>query len=362
MKALAEQAHQTAPKTGVLLVNLGTPDAPTAAAIRRYLRQFLSDPRVVELPRALWLPILYGFILPLRPRRLARAYATIWNEQGSPLLAISQRQTERLRQALTTRLGCELPVALAMSYGNPSIEQGLHELEQQGVRRLLLLPLYPQFSGTTTASVLDAVLAAFGRRRWPPELRTVNQYHDHSGYIAALAQSVSDHWSANGRSDYLLVSFHGIPQTYVQAGDPYFCQCHKTARLLAEALALEPGRWSVAFQSRLGKAPWVQPYTDFELPRLAGAGIGTLDVICPGFAADCLETLEEVAQRYRADFIRAGGRELRYIPALNDSAAHIEALSDLVEAHLRGWMFEPENEATRQLRMQRAASQQQFFV
>lgn len=318
--------HPLPKRTGVLLVNLGTPDAPTAGAIRRYLREFLSDPRVVELPRVLWLPILYGFILPFRPRKLAHAYASVWDAQGSPLLKIARAQTEKLR----TVLGAEMPIALGMSYGNPSIASALAELDAQGAERILLIPLYPQYSGTTTASVLERVFRELSQRRKLPELHTINDYHDHPGYIEALAQSIREHWQQAGRTDHLLMSFHSIPQKYVDLGDPYDAQCKRTAALLAQALALESGKWSISFQSRLGTEPWLQPYTDKVLPDLAMQGIQSLDVICPGFSADCLETLEEVAIRYRKDFLAAGGKKFRYIPALNDSENHIGFLSALI--------------------------------
>lgn len=316
--------------TGVLLVNLGTPDAPTPSAIRRYLREFLSDPRVVELPRAIWLPILYGFILPFRPRKLAHAYASVWNEAGSPLLRISQAQVHALR----AQIDGAIPIALGMSYGNPSIASALAELDAQGVERILLLPMYPQYSGTTTASVLEIVFRELGRRRKLPELRTINDYHDHPGYIGALAQSVRDHWQLSGRGNHLLMSFHSIPQKYVDQGDPYDAQCKRTAQLLAQVLELKADQWSISFQSRLGTQPWLQPYTDIILPQLAARGVTSLDIICPGFPADCLETLEEVAIRYREDFLAAGGKTFRYIPALNDSAAHIRFLQSLIRENL----------------------------
>ena len=325
---MSNQQHSLPKRAGVLLVNLGTPDAPTPAAIRRYLREFLSDPRVVELPRVLWLPILYGFILPFRPRKLAHAYASVWDEQGSPLLKIARAQTEKLRAVL----GAETPVALGMSYGNPSITSALAELDAQGVERILLIPLYPQYSGTTTASVLERVFQELGQRRRLPELCTINDYHDHPGYIEALAQSVREHWQQVGRSNHLLMSFHSIPQKYVDLGDPYDAQCKRTAQLLAQALTLESGKWSISFQSRLGTQPWLQPYTDKVLPQLATQGIQSLDVICPGFSADCLETLEEVAIRYREDFLSAGGKSFRYIPALNASDSFISFLNALVTA------------------------------
>jgi len=350
----SESAHRAVAQTGVLLVNLGTPEAPTPGAIRRYLAQFLADPRVVEIPRAIWLPILYLFILPLRPRRLAHAYASIWRDDGSPLLAISREQSAALRACLELKFGRGIPVALAMTYGQPSIASALAELEAQNVRRLLVLPLFPLYSGSTTAAMLDALFAQLGARRWPPELRTVNAYHDDAGYIEALADSVRSHWQRNGRGEHLLMSFHGIPQRYVQAGDPYYCQCLKTARLLAAALDLAPEDWSAAFQSRFGKAPWVQPYTDQRIRALAQEGVENLDVICPGFAADCLETLEEVALRYGADFVAAGGTALRYVPALNAEPAHIDALAGIVSRNLEGWLL-PQTAATEiDARLQRA--------
>lgn len=331
MKPITE--HSQRPRVGVLLVNLGTPDEPTAPAIRRYLREFLSDRRVVETPRALWLPILYGFILPLRPRRLVRAYGSVWTPHGSPLLAISREQ----QQALQSRLGHEIPVMLAMRYGQPSIAAALDGFEALGVRKLLVLPLYPQYSATTTASVLDAVFADLQRRRWLPELRTINTYHDDAAYIAALAASIRRHWDRHGRGDHLLMSFHSIPLSYFDAGDPYYCFCQKTARLLAEALQLAPEHWSVGFQSRVGRARWLSPYTDLHIDELARRGVRRLDTVCPGFAADCLETLEEVAQRYADSFQRAGGETLRYIPALNAEPDHVEALAALVERHTSEW-------------------------
>lgn len=316
------------PSCGVLLVNLGTPDAPTAPAIRRYLREFLSDPRVVEIPRLLWLPVLYGFILPFRPKKLVHAYNAVWSERGSPLLDVSQQQATQL-QAL---LGADVPVALAMTYGNPSVADALAELKQKGVGRIVVLPLYPQYSGTTTAAVVDAIARVLARERHIPELRTINDYHAHPAYIETLAASVRAHRQAHGVGEHLLMSFHSIPQRYVDQGDPYDAQCKKTAKLLADALQLKPEQWSISFQSRLGREPWLQPYTDVILPQYAARGIKTLDVICPGFSADCLETLEEVAIRYRADFLAAGGKDFRYIPALNADAEHIRMMQALVQS------------------------------
>jgi ferrochelatase len=348
--------HQYSASAGVLLVNLGTPDAPTAPAIRRYLAQFLADRRVVELSPLLWLPILYGLILPLRPKRLAHAYAQIWTAEGSPLLAIGRRQAAGLEALLRQALGREVPVALAMSYGNPSIAAALAELEAKQARRIVVLPLYPQYSGTTTAAALDALFALLGERRWMPELRTVNSYHDDPGYIAALAASVRAHWQQRGRGGHLLLSFHGLPQRNVLAGDPYYCHCQKTGRLLAEALGLAAGEFSVSFQSRFGKLPWVQPYTEPVMQALAAGGVRELDVICPGFAADCLETLEEVRLRYGESFRAAGGGELRYIPALNDTPAHLEALGGILLRQLRDWLPGAEAPAEVAAREQRAAT------
>jgi protoporphyrin/coproporphyrin ferrochelatase len=336
-----EQAHRLPARNGVLLVNLGTPAAPTASAIRRYLRQFLSDPRVVELPRLLWWLVLHLFILPFRPRRLVEAYHKVWTPAGSPLLAISRAQ----QAALATRLEDRAVVGLAMTYGEPSIEHALGELEQAGVRRLLVLPMYPQYSGTTTAAVYDALFDALRTRRWVPELRTLGSYHDDARYVDALAASIEAHWQAQGRGEHLLISFHSIPRRYLEAGDPYFCQCHKTARLLVQRLGLAPADFSISFQSRLGRQPWLMPYTDVVVPQLAQKGIRTLDVICPGFAADCLETLEEVAIRYAADFVAAGGGVMRYIPALNAAPAQLEALESLIREHLQGWPESAEDAA-----------------
>lgn len=353
--------HRAQAAAGVLLVNLGTPAAPTAPAIRRYLAQFLSDRRVVELSPLLWLPILYGLILPLRPKRLVHAYEQIWTAEGSPLLAIGRRQAAGLEALLKQALGSEVPVALAMSYGDPSIAAALAELEGRQARRIAVLPLYPQYSSTTTAAALDALFAQLREQRWLPELRTVNSYHDDPGYIAALADSVRAHWQAQGRGGHLLLSFHGLPQKNVLAGDPYYCQCQKTARLLTEALGLGEDGFSVAFQSRFGKLPWVQPYTEPVVQALGARGVRELDVICPGFAADCLETLEEVRLRYGASFRAAGGGELRYIAALNDGAAHLAALRDLVLRQLGDWLPAAEDAAALAARQQRAEALQGPF-
>ena len=314
--------------TAVLLVNLGTPDAPTAPAIRRYLRQFLSDIRVVRLPRILWLPVLYGFILPFRPARLVHAYRKVWTAQGSPLMVISREQQAALQQLL----GADTTVRLAMTYGQPSIASQLEELQARNIDRLMILPLYPQYSTSTTAAVYDQVLDGVNRWHRVPELVAINDYHDQPGYVAALAESVREHRRRHGAGEHLLVSFHSIPQSYVDDGDPYQRQCEVTAALLAQALGLDEDAWSISYQSRLGRQPWLQPYTDIVLPQLAARGVRSLDVICPGFAADCLETLEEVAIRYRELYLGSGGTRFSYVPALNAQPAHIVALREVLDA------------------------------
>ena len=329
--------HDQAPQIGVLMVNLGTPDAPDRASVRRYLKEFLWDPRVVEMARPIWWLVLNGVILNTRPGRSARAYQKVWTDQGSPLLVISRQQREALAELLQLRFGCEVPVALGMRYGRPSIASALVELRQAGARRILVLPLYPQYSATTTASIFDAVSAELRRWRWLPELRFVNHYHDENGYIGALADSVRRYRAEFGDAEKLLMSFHGIPEEYFHKGDPYFCECQKTARLLADALELDTSRWQLSFQSRLGPKQWLQPYTDHTLVELARAGVKSVQVMCPGFSADCLETLEEIAMENREIFLEAGGERYEYIPCLNDGAEHIAMLANLVDQHTQGW-------------------------
>jgi ferrochelatase len=334
---LADSTHESLPATGVLLVNLGTPEAPTAAALRPYLAQFLGDPRVIDYPRWLWQAILHGVVLRVRPPRSARAYARIWLPEGSPLHVYSEALADGVRAELGRRHGAPMQVALAMRYGRPAIADTIVAMQRAGVGRLLLLPLYPQYSAASTGSVLDAVADTFKRLRWPPELRVINDYHADNGYLDALAASVRAHWQAHGRGERLLLSFHGIPERYVRAGDPYLAQCQATARGLRERLGLGDAEAIVAFQSRVGREPWLQPYTDATVRRLGAEGVRRLDVISPGFAVDCLETLEEVAMQNRDFFRAAGGDELRYIPALNAGAAHVAALCDLIARHTRGW-------------------------
>ncbi|KQW36445.1 ferrochelatase [Rhizobacter sp. Root404] len=328
--------HGDPSRTAVLLCNLGTPDAPTPAAVRRYLAEFLSDRRVVEIPRLLWLMILHGVILRTRPAKSARKYASIWTPEGSPLKVWTEKQAKLLRGYLGQR-GHTVTVHYAMRYGNPSIASVMDELKAQGATRVLVLPLYPQYSATTTASVGDAVYAWAQQARHVPELRFVNRYHDDAGYIAALAKRVEDHWMSHGRPDKLLLSFHGVPRRTLALGDPYHCECLKTARLLGERLALRKDDMVVTFQSRLGRAEWLQPYTEPTLIALAQQGVKRVDVLCPGFTSDCLETLEEIDQEGRAAFLKAGGAEFNYLPCLNDQHEWIAALSAIAIQHMQGW-------------------------
>jgi ferrochelatase len=323
--------------SAIVLVNLGTTASPDKDAVRRYLAEFLWDPRVVEMARPLWWLILHGVILRLRPGRVARAYQSIWTEQGSPLLAISQRLTDALQQRLTSQIGQGVEVALAMRYGQPSIERVLEKLRDRGMRRLLVVPMYPQYSATTTASVFDEVTRVLGAWRWIPELRFIQHYHDHPQYIAALADSVRAHWREKERPEKLLMSFHGIPKRYFRAGDPYYCECRKTARLLADALDLNEEQWEVAFQSRVGREEWLKPYTDKTLVAWGKQKLRSVDVICPGFSVDCLETLEEIQQQNRELFEARGGGAYSYIPALNDSGGQLDLLTALATTHLHGW-------------------------
>lgn len=330
-------SHQREPRVGVLLANLGTPTAPTARALRRYLRQFLSDPRVVELPRWRWWPILYLFVLPLRPRRSAALYRRIWWPEGSPLLVISQRQAQGLSQRLQQRFGPQVTVALGMRYGEPSIASALQQLAGEGCGRVLVFPLYPQYASATTGSILEATFRVLASFRWVPELRSVGSYHDHPGYIRALAASIDQVWQREGAPEKLLFSFHGIPEKGFLAGDPYFCHCQKTARLVAEQLRWPSERWEVAFQSKFGRDPWIEPTTIDRVRELGRAGVAGLDVVCPGFAADCLETLEEIAITNREAFHQAGGQRFRYLPALNDRPEHLDALADIAANHMQSW-------------------------
>lgn len=330
--------HTELPAVGILLANLGTPDAPDTPSLRRYLREFLLDPRVIELPRLQWWLILHLFILTTRPAKSAELYKKIWWKEGSPLLVITRRQAAALQETLRGEVGNPLHVAIGMRYGNPSIRSGLRELSEKGCRRILVLPLYPQYAGATVGSTFDAVAAELSGWRWVPEVRSVHGYYDDPGYIRTLASSIREAWAEGGPPEKLLFSFHGIPQRYFDGGDPYFCQCQKLARLTAEELGLPRDRWEVAFQSLFGKEEWIKPYTDKTIEAMAKSGVRTLDVVCPGFSADCLETLEEIDQLNREIFHHAGGERFRYIPCLNERPDHIRSLAGVVLRHLQGWV------------------------
>ena len=339
MSFLAEPAfaHGTAARTAILLVNLGTPEAPTRKAVRRYLKEFLSDPRVVEIPKPIWWLILNAIILVVRPAKSAAKYAQIWEKDGSPLRVHTERQTKLLRGLLGSQGYPTLLVDYAMRYGEPSLASVLAALKQQGCERILVLPLYPQYAASTTATALDAVADFFRRTRNIPELRMVKHFHDNPGYIAALAGGVRRHWDQHGKPDKLLMSFHGLPRYTLDRGDPYHCECQATARLLAEALALAPDAYQISFQSRFGRTEWLKPYTAATLADWGKQGLRRVDVVCPGFAADCLETLEEIGIEGKAEFLSAGGKEFHAIPCLNEDAAWIQALAQIALEHMQGW-------------------------
>jgi ferrochelatase len=336
-----QHTHGSAARTGVLIVNLGTPDAPTAAALRSYLKQFLSDPRVVEMPRILWWPILNGIILNTRPKKSARKYARIWLDEGSPLKVHTERQAKLLAGYFHQAGVPDLQVEWAMRYGRPSVVDGLERLKARGCTRMLVVPLYPQYAASTTASVMDELARALTHWRNLPEIRFVRSFHDHPDYIGALAQSVREHWMRNGQGEKLVMSFHGVPRRSLELGDPYHGECHETARLLAEALQLPAERWQITFQSRFGRAEWLKPYTQPTLEALARHGTRHVDVICPGFVADCLETLEEIALEGKEAFIAAGGQAFQYIPCLNERHDWIAALTRIARSHLGHWLDEP---------------------
>ncbi len=341
----ADFEHGTPEKLGLLMVNLGTPDAPHTKPVRRYLKEFLSDPRIIELPRIVWMAILHGIILRVRPAKSAEAYREVWDEKtGSPLLHISRLQAAAMQKSLQSRLGDDVVVALGMRYGSPSIDSALAELETHNVRRLVVLPMYPQYSGTTTASVFDAVTARLQKTRWIPETRFINQFCDRPDFIQSLANSVRESWSENGRGELLVTSYHGIPKRYLLNGDPYHCLCHKTTRLLAAELGLKENQYKVVFQSRVGREEWLRPYCDDTMKELPGQGIKNIDVLSPAFSADCLETLEEIEGENCEYFMENGGERFQYIPCLNDRDDHIHVLTDLFLQHAQGW---PEVETAR---------------
>ena len=355
-------AHDRAPRIGVLLVNLGTPDAPTPQAVRRYLGEFLADPRVIEIPAAVWQPILHGIVLRTRPAKTAAKYRAIWTADGSPLAVHSNRQRtlllgylgQRLKKAGLPSDFC--PVELGMRYGAPSIDSALDKLRAANAERILVLPLYPQDAASTTASAFDRVSGALRRVRRVPGLRVVDSFHDDPGYIRALAQSVNDYWMKNERPDRLVLSFHGLPRRTLDRGDPYHCHCQKTARLLADELGLDRKQWVLTFQSRFGSGEWLKPYTAATLAALAREGVARVDVFCPGFVADCLETLEEIGIEGRDTFIKAGGKAFHAIPCLNEHPQWIAALADLAWRQLQGWLSPPPDAAAREHTLLRATA------
>ncbi|KKO48077.1 ferrochelatase [Arsukibacterium sp. MJ3] len=329
--------HNTSDKIGVLLTNLGTPDAPTPKALKRYLKQFLSDPRVVEVPRLLWWFILNGIILQIRPRRSAKAYATVFTEQGSPLLFHTRQQAEAIAKAFADDGNTDVVVDFAMRYGNPSFASVLDNMFAKGVRKILVLPLYPQYSAATSGSTFDELAKDFSQRRWLPDLRFISHYHDDAGYINACVERIKAHWAEHGRADKLMFSYHGIPKRYLLNGDPYHCECYKSSRLIAEALQLNKDQYMTTFQSRFGREEWLKPYTDETLKALPAQGVKSVQVFCPGFAADCLETIEEIGEENREYFMHAGGEQYQYITALNNRPQHINALYQLIKDNLQGW-------------------------
>lgn len=330
--------RQNAEAIGILLVNTGTPDSLELHDIRRYLAKFLSDPRVIELPHWLWLPILHGYILRTRPRSSQAKYRKVWTPDGSPLSSLSRELRTRLASTLSQRALAPFRVELGMLYSTPGVADGLLRLQQAGAQRILILPLFPQYCGATTGAVYDQVARELARWRWLPEMRWISDYHDHPGFTSALRGSIRAHWDQQGHTDHLLMSFHGIPEAYFDKGDPYFFKCHRTARLLADELLLKDGEWSVSFQSRLGPTKWLQPYTFEEMTRLPARGVDDVTVVCPGFAIDCLETLEEIDMENRQRFMQSGGRRFSYVPALNSSALHVRFLADLICQHTQGWV------------------------
>ncbi|OZG73355.1 ferrochelatase [Hahella sp. CCB-MM4] len=339
--------HDQADKLGVLITNLGTPDAPTPAALRKYLGEFLADPRVVEIPRVLWWLILHGIILRVRPAKSAEAYKSVWSDLGSPLLVHTRDQAEALQKHLTEKGYEDLVVDFAMRYGNPSVSTVIDSMISQGVRKLLVLPLYPQYSATTSASTFDAIAQDFGKRRWFPDFRFITHYHDHDAFITAASKRIQEYWDAHGKADRLVLSYHGIPKRNLLEGDPYFCECHKTTRLLVEKLGVKPDLVLTTFQSRFGKQEWLKPYTDATLKSLPGQGVKSVQVFCPGFSADCLETIEEIGVENRDYFLEAGGERYEYISALNSRADHIAALGEIIQENLQGWSVQPNRERAR---------------
>ncbi len=343
--------HGSIDRVGVLLINLGTPDAPNAKSLRTYLRQFLSEPRIVEFPRWLWWLILNGIILNIRPGKSAKKYAQIWTPEGSPLKIHTERQTELVAALLKKQLNSVPIVEYAMIVGNPSIAERLRQMREQGCSRILVMSLFPQYAASSAGCALDSVFTELRKMRNIPDIRTVKHYHDDPGYIAALAQNVRDYWEKHGRPDKLVISFHGVPRKTLEMGDPYHCECQKTGRLLAEALELTNDQYQVCFQSRFGFSQWLSPYTSEVLKELGKQETGRVDVVCPGFVSDCLETLEEIAMEGKTTFTEAGGGEFHYIPSLNEHPEWIKAMRDMIQAHLTGWVVrQPSEEDAEQSR------------
>ena len=344
-KGMSNFKHGRKAGMGVLVVNLGTPDEPTTSAVRCYLAEFLADRRVVEIPKLIWMLILHGIILRIRPAKSAAAYKKVWSEQGSPLMAGTADLTSKIEASLNDRLSGQCNVQVAMRYGNPSINDGLEKLLAAGAERIMVVPIYPQYSGATSGSVADGVFSTLSKWRWVPELRMLGPYHDDPDYILAVAQSIYAHWQVNGhltnkkldKGHKLFISFHGMPKATLLAGDPYFCHCHKTARLIAAELNLHEDQWEMAFQSRFGKAEWLQPYAAKRFVELPNEGVKNMTVVCPGFSIDCLETLEEIALEGRDEFLSAGGESFEYVPALNSSNQHVELMVNRIMKNASAW-------------------------
>lgn len=348
-QGMKDFSHAQGDRIGVLITNLGTPDEPTTPALRRYLKEFLWDPRVVEVPRPLWWLILNGIILNTRPAKSAEAYREVWTEEGSPLMTHTVNQCQALKSYFGQRYGERVQVEFAMRYGNPSITSVLQKMQQDGVRKLVVLPLYPQYSGATTASTFDAIASDFTQRRWLPDLNFISHYHDFEPYIDALADKVREFQSTAGTPDKLIFSYHGVPKRYLTEGDPYHCECHKTSRLLAEKLGLTADQYMTTFQSRFGREEWLKPYTDETLKALPSQGVKSIQVFCPGFSSDCLETIEEIGQENREYFMESGGESYDYIPALNADPTHIDMMIQLLEPHLQNWLISPERDGEQTL-------------
>ncbi|CAI8238857.1 MAG: Ferrochelatase [Marinobacterium sp. xm-d-530] len=343
-KGFPKFSHSQKDKIGILVTNLGTPDAPTPKALKRYLKEFLWDPRVVEVPRPIWWMVLNFIILNIRPKRSAEAYSTVWTDEGSPLLTHTKNQAEAIRNHFESLYGDRVVVDFAMRYGNPSIESVLDSMQEAGVRKLVVLPLYPQYSASTTASTFDAVASDFQKRRLIPDFRFIQQYADEPAYIEAVADKIDAHWAEHGRADKLIFSYHGVPKRYLLNGDPYHCQCHKTTRLIANRLGLKEGEYMTCFQSRFGREEWLKPYTDETLKSLPSQGVKSVQVVCPGFSSDCLETIEEIGEENREYFEEAGGERYEYIEALNSDPSHISMLCGLIDREMQGWISKPEDD------------------